>query len=142
MAAVALTMTAMVSPCASATATRSGPRLSAVVTAMAPTPTKMRANVPTNSETSALGFMSVEGNPGSVADIYEPAGDLETGVMVPVPEAAPLIARHRLLLDPSAADGMPEHITLLYPFVPVEDCVVEALHDMFREVPAFDFALT
>jgi 2'-5' RNA ligase len=74
--------------------------------------------------------------------MYEAGADLETGVVVPVPEAAPLVASHRLRLDPSAAQGMPEHITLLYPFVPADDAVIQALRGVFRDVRAFDFVLT
>lgn len=41
----------------------------------------------------------------------------ETAVVVLVPEAEPLVAPWRERYDPSAADGMPAHVTLLYPFI-------------------------
>jgi hypothetical protein len=37
-----------------------------------------------------------------------------------VPEAEPLVADLRQRYDPSAKEGMPAHITVLYPFAPVE----------------------
>lgn len=42
-------------------------------------------------------------------------------MIVPVPEAEPLVGRWRAEHDHSAINGAPAHITLLTPFVPVED---------------------
>jgi 2'-5' RNA ligase superfamily len=41
----------------------------------------------------------------------------ESAVLVPVPEAERVVARHRARLDGSAAEGVPAHVTILYPFV-------------------------
>jgi 2'-5' RNA ligase len=40
----------------------------------------------------------------------------ETALILPVADAEPAVARWRLTHDPSAAQGIPAHITLLYPF--------------------------
>lgn len=40
--------------------------------------------------------------------------------MLCVPEAEPLVARWREQGDPSAALGVPAHVTLLYPFLPAD----------------------
>jgi hypothetical protein len=45
---------------------------------------------------------------------------METAVVVLVPEAEGLVGPWRLKHDPSAAEGVPAHVTLLYPFVPFE----------------------
>jgi 2'-5' RNA ligase len=50
-----------------------------------------------------------------------PYGLTESGVVVVVPEADPVVGPHRLLLDPAAARGVPAHVTVLYPFVPPPD---------------------
>ena len=41
----------------------------------------------------------------------------ESVLLVPVPEAAPLMHQYRLRYDPVAPAGVPEHITALYPFL-------------------------
>jgi hypothetical protein len=40
----------------------------------------------------------------------------KTAVVVRVPEAEPVIGRHRRAHTPSGADGMPAHVTVLVPF--------------------------
>lgn len=42
----------------------------------------------------------------------------QSAVVVPVPEAEPAVSRWRDGLDRSAAEGMPAHITVLFPFLP------------------------
>ena len=42
----------------------------------------------------------------------------QSGFVFAVPEAEPVVARHRQLLDASAALGAPAHVTVLFPFVP------------------------
>ena len=53
-----------------------------------------------------------------------PAADLpgmpESAILVPVPEAGPVVGRLRARLDRSASRGVPAHVTVLYPFVPPE----------------------
>ena len=41
----------------------------------------------------------------------------ESIILIPVPEATPLVHQYRLHYDPSAPAGVPEHLTLLYPFL-------------------------
>lgn len=65
----------------------------------------------------------------------------ESAVVVCVPEAEPLVAEWRLRYDPSAARGVPAHITLLYPFVPPDELsadVDQKLDAEFASVAPFD----
>ena len=69
----------------------------------------------------------------------------DSAVLVPVPEAAPLVGPHRLRLDPNAAAGVPEHITLISPFVPPDrlDAGVRGrLAALFARARPFPFQLT
>ena len=69
----------------------------------------------------------------------------ESALLVPVPEAEPLVRRWRERLDRSAAMGVPAHVTILYPFVPpgqVDDGLLVDLRSLFGEVAPFDYALT
>lgn len=60
-----------------------------------------------------------------------------TAVIVPVPAAEPLVGPLRSELDPAARRGVPAHVTVLFPFVPIEDGVLAALGEVVRTVPAF-----
>ena len=65
--------------------------------------------------------------------------------MIRVPEAEPLVGEWRRRFDPSAALGIPAHITVVYPFVPVEemDAGVQAeLRGLFAEVASCRFELS
>jgi hypothetical protein len=63
----------------------------------------------------------------------------ETALVVLVPEAEPIVAGHRLRHDPAAADGVPAHVTVLYPFrADVDDASVAAVAAIAAAVPAFD----
>jgi 2'-5' RNA ligase len=67
------------------------------------------------------------------------AGD--TGVVVLVPAADPLIEQWRQRYDPAAAQGMPAHVTVLYPFLPEPDIdggVLDALRSVFASTAPFD----
>ena len=47
--------------------------------------------------------------------------------------------------DPSAAAGIPPHVTLMYPFLPparLTESTIEELASLIRETPEFDFTLT
>jgi hypothetical protein len=44
----------------------------------------------------------------------------ESALVVLVPEAEPLVGPFRERYDPSASAGMPAHITINYPFLPME----------------------
>jgi 2'-5' RNA ligase len=64
----------------------------------------------------------------------------ESGVVVPVPEAEPVVGRHRARLDPAAAWGVPAHVTVLYPFVAPREitaATIAALAEAVASVPAF-----
>lgn len=68
---------------------------------------------------------------------------VESAILLTVPEAEPLVGELRRLGDASAAQGVPAHVTLLYPFVPDPDVgVVEELRFFFAGVDGFhlDFA--
>jgi len=68
---------------------------------------------------------------------------LESGIVIPVPEAESIVGELRSRHDPQARYGVPAHITLLYPFThptKVADALA-ALHESFNRVPAFDFSL-
>jgi 2'-5' RNA ligase len=47
--------------------------------------------------------------------------DWETALLLTVPTAESVIGQHRRPLDPAAADEIPPHVTVLYPFVPFAD---------------------
>jgi 2'-5' RNA ligase len=68
----------------------------------------------------------------------------ESAIVVPVPSAEPVVSRWRRRLDPSSRAGMPAHITLLYPFAPLErfdETLLPTLRELFASVPRFDFVL-
>jgi hypothetical protein len=69
----------------------------------------------------------------------EARGMQETALVVLVPEAEALVARHRLRCDPAAAVGVPAHVTVLYPFRSVvDDLVADVVAELAGGVPAFD----
>ena len=65
---------------------------------------------------------------------------MESAVLLCVPEAEPLVGAWRQEHDPSAAKGVPAHVTLLYPFLPaeqVDEGVLGELEWFFAGVDAF-----
>lgn len=44
-----------------------------------------------------------------------------------IPGAEPVVATHRLRLDPAAALGVPAHVTVLFPFVPPHEITHEVV---------------
>jgi hypothetical protein len=64
-----------------------------------------------------------------------------TALIVPVPEAEPVVGAIRLAHDSSAALGVPAHITILFPFLRSDELDEAALRALFARFPAFDFAL-
>jgi 2'-5' RNA ligase len=67
-----------------------------------------------------------------------------TALIVAVPEAEPLVGKWRAKHDWSAQHGVPAHITLLFPFMPVEEVdeqLLGELRDLFASRPAFTFRL-
>lgn len=66
-----------------------------------------------------------------------------SALVVPVPAAEPLVQAWRDLHDPSAAAGMPAHVTVLYPFAPVRalDVLEDDLASVAAGLPSFAFRL-
>lgn len=67
-----------------------------------------------------------------------------SALVVLVPEAEVLVKPFRDTYDPSAAAGMPAHITLLYPFKPsdeVDETVIDNLRGCFVRFGPFRFSL-
>jgi 2'-5' RNA ligase len=70
--------------------------------------------------------------------------DGESALLVLVPAAEPAVGEHRARLDASARDGVPAHLTVLYPFLPpalIDDAVLASLAALFAAVSAFGFTL-
>jgi 2'-5' RNA ligase len=67
----------------------------------------------------------------------------ESALVVLVPEAELLVKPFRDRYDHSAAEGVPAHVTVLYPFkAPSElTAVIPTLHELLARCPAFSFAL-
>lgn len=55
---------------------------------------------------------------------------VQTALVITVPEAEPLVKPFRDLYDTSAPDGMPAHITILYPFKLPEDLTASVLNKL------------
>lgn len=69
---------------------------------------------------------------------------VDTALLVLVPEAEPVVGRWRERLDPAAGWGVPAHVTVLYPFVPLEeldDAAFAALTALAAGTPAVDVVL-
>ena len=69
----------------------------------------------------------------------------ESALVVLVPEAEPLVRPFRDRFDPSAALGVPAHITLLYPFIEPERIGEDTLGkatECFRGFAPIAFSLT
>jgi hypothetical protein len=64
-----------------------------------------------------------------------------TALIVLVPEADAAVADIRLRHDPSAACGVPVHVTVLFPFLDASETDSEALRELFSAHAAFDFTL-
>lgn len=69
---------------------------------------------------------------------------VESALLVPVPEAEPVVQRWRDLFDPMAILGIPAHITVLYPFLPPErltEANLDELQRLFAAAVPFSFVL-
>jgi 2'-5' RNA ligase len=69
----------------------------------------------------------------------------ESALIVPVPEAEPYVQRHRFRHDSVALQGVPAHITVLYPFMTpddIADSVTDAVREVLEHFPEFSFRLT
>lgn len=68
----------------------------------------------------------------------------ETALIVVVPAAEPLVADLRARWDPSAAEGVPAHVTIAVPFLTraeLGSTGMARLEAALRETPAFDVVL-
>jgi 2'-5' RNA ligase len=68
----------------------------------------------------------------------------ESALMILVPEAEPLVKGFRDRYDPSAAAGVPAHVTLLYPFKhpdAVDQSMLDDLRACFKRHVPFRFSL-
>lgn len=89
--------------------------------------------------------LSADALPGG--DAWPGAGlppDWQSALLVAVPEAEPAVGEHRARLDPSARDGVPAHLTVLYPFLPpasIDGAVLTSLRRLFAGFPAFNVTL-
>jgi 2'-5' RNA ligase len=73
------------------------------------------------------------------------SGQPQSALLVPVPQADPVVSRWRQHLDPVAAAGVPAHVTLIVPWLPPEQitaAVLEELEAELKGAAAFDFRLT
>ena len=68
----------------------------------------------------------------------------ESALVVLSPEAEPIVKAYRDEHDPSAALGVPAHVTVLYPFHPpaLTSAMLARLRQLFAEFAPFDYELT
>ncbi len=72
------------------------------------------------------------------------AAGLQSALLLLVPAAEPAVGEYRARLDASARDGVPAHLTVLYPFLPptlIDDAALTSLAALFAGFPAFTFTL-
>ena len=65
----------------------------------------------------------------------------QTAVIIPIASAEPAVSKHRLRYDLAASQGVPAHVTVLFPFVPpidVDDEVIARLAAVFAAASPFD----
>ena len=70
-----------------------------------------------------------------------PDRPLDSALIVRVPEAEPVVGTWRTEHDPSAAAGVPAHVTILFPFVPekaLSTQTTSSLLDLFTAFEPFD----
>jgi 2'-5' RNA ligase len=70
--------------------------------------------------------------------------EMQSALLLAVPAAEAAVGPHRARLDASARDGVPAHITVMYPFLPpaeIRPDVLAGLSRLFAGVPRFAFAL-
>ncbi len=65
----------------------------------------------------------------------------ESALVVLIPEVESLVKSFRVQYDPSAALGIPAHVTILYPFKSPDELttdVIGSLHDLVSKRPCFN----
>lgn len=68
----------------------------------------------------------------------------ESALLIAVPEAEPAVGEYRARLDSSARDGVPAHLTVLYPFLPpasIDGAVLASLRRLFAGFSSFAVTL-
>ena len=71
--------------------------------------------------------------------------ELQSVVLVPAADAGQVVTDLRLEYDPSAAAGVPPHLTLMFPFIPpreLTDVAVDALESLIGQSAAFEVSLS
>jgi len=66
---------------------------------------------------------------------------IESALVVLIPEVEALVQPFRKQFDPSAAVGVPAHVTVLYPFKSPDELtndVISFLRGLFQELPSFN----
>ena len=64
----------------------------------------------------------------------------QTALIGVVPQVEALVGRFRAQHDPASAEGVPAHVTAVYPFLPprlITQPVVESLRQVFASLPGF-----
>ena len=70
--------------------------------------------------------------------------ELQSALLLTAPAAEAAVGAHRARLDASARDGVPAHLTVLYPFLPPSEIgpgVLAELSRLFAGTRRFDFTL-
>ena len=65
----------------------------------------------------------------------------QTAVIIPIASAETVVSKHRLRFDLAASEGVPAHVTVLFPFVPpgdVDGGVIAQLAAVFAAASPFD----
>jgi hypothetical protein len=71
-----------------------------------------------------------------------PRTEGDSALLIAIPEAEPVVGAMRVAHDAVAADGVPAHVTVLYPFVPrdqLTDEVRQAIASVIGGIPAFGY---
>lgn len=69
----------------------------------------------------------------------------ESALVALIPEAERLVADFRTRFDPSAAVGVPAHVTIIYPFKPpslLTPAVIVKLFGLFSSIDSFEVSFT
>ena len=70
---------------------------------------------------------------------------IESALVVLIPEAEDLVGSFRNQFDPSAAAGVPAHVTIVYPFKPPFELTTETiavLQELFSSTASFEVCFT
>ena len=76
------------------------------------------------------------------ASTEAPRTEGDSALLVSISEAEPVVGALRLAHDPVASEGVPAHVTVLYPFVPRDELTSDervAVAEVFGAIPAFDY---